>query len=205
MSKKLYSLPLTKVIDFLNQNKSTINTTLKEKKNLEIALYFGKCYYGLALEEFIRFFKIYKDTTYTLKTIEFFNSEIFLMEIAKLLSLNEHQYSQNLKSMVFAVSYLLCTKNKPLFEDFFKSAFLHFHTSFQKDSDIYINHEQIVKELVKSKRQIIKESFGQSDDDVFFKISLDGNEIISLKGKSLKTLRKKAYKNFFFYFLDHNF
>jgi hypothetical protein len=41
-------------------------------------------------------------------------------------------------------------------------------------------------------------------EEVTFKILINNVTILVIKGKSVKTLRKKAYKKIFFYLIDNN-
>ena len=59
---------------------------------------------------------------------------------------------------------------------------------------------------IKDKDISLKESYktDETSKTVNFKILVNKSEIIKLEGKSIKTLRKQAYKKLFYYLLDNS-
>jgi hypothetical protein len=62
----------------------------------------------------------------------------------------------------------------------------------------------MVQGYIKGKNIVLKESYkiDNTKNEANFKILIDGDIVIDADGKSIKTLRKKAYKQIFFYLLD---
>ena len=56
--------------------------------------------------------------------------------------------------------------------------------------------------LLKAKSMDIKESFGEETNGSYFTISLNNKIVVQKRGRVIKTLRKKAYKELFFYLID---
>ena len=196
MAKKVYHIPLQQTLEFIKANKAELKYMLNNTKLLEYNKLLGKSYYCLEIEKFINFFKIDKDPTFRLKTLEYFNSIKFLEEIYKLLNFS------NQKDFFYSFCYVLNKKIPKLFELFMQKVFLHYHTAFNKNSNITIDYKEMALTLIKSKNITIKESFGENEENSFFKILLDDKIVIDERGKLIKTLRKKAYKNLFYYLLD---
>ena len=95
-------------------------------------------------------------------------------------------------------------KNIELFEKLLHKFFLHFHATLNNNSNIQIDFKDMATSLATSQKVKIKESFGENNNSAFFCLSIEKEKIISETGKSIKTLRKKAYKNLFYYLLDNN-
>jgi hypothetical protein len=85
---------------------------------------------------------------------------------------------------------------------FMHKTFLHYHTAFNAESNIHIDHKEMSHTLAKSKKLTIKESFGEEGEESFFKLLLDDVLVVEEKGKRIKTLRKKAYKKLFYLLLE---
>jgi hypothetical protein len=81
---------------------------------------------------------------------------------------------------------------------FIQKTFLHYHTAFNAESNIHIDHQEMSHALAKSKKVTLKESFGEEDGGSFFKIYIDDKIQVEERGKRIKTLRKKAYKRLFY-------
>ena len=205
MAKKVYHIPLQKSLQFIKANKAEINRLTIDKKYLEYCKLLGKSYYHLQIEKFINFFKIDKDLTHSLKTIEYFNSIKFFDEITHLLNFSQFDLEKSntsKKDFFYALFYIFNKNDNELFELFIHKIFLHYHTAFNNSSNISIDYKEMAQTIARSKELAIKESFGEDDKNSFFKILLNDKVIIDEKGKLIKTLRKKAYKNLFFYLLD---
>ena len=205
MAKKFYHIPLQKTLQFIKKSKPELNTFCTDKKQLEYRKLLGKSYYYLQIEEFISFFKIDKDLTYALKTIEYFNSIIFLDEVFKSLNFSQFNLEEskvNPKDFFYAFCYIYFQNSTEDFGLFMQKTFLHYHAAFNNNSNININHKEMCHTLAKSKNMVLKESFGEEGESSFFKILLNDQVIIHEKGKLIKTLRKKAYKNLFYHLID---
>jgi len=196
MAKHYYDIPLKKTLEFINSFKSDINEIVKDKKLRYKNSIFGKSYYILEIEKFINFFKIDKDLDNSLKVIEYLNSFVFFEEIFKALSLDrfkEFNKSEK-KEFLYAFCFVLYKKDRGLFEHFWQKSFLHYYSTLNKSSNITINYKDICFALAKNRNLELKESFGEKEKEAFFKIFVDGKEMVSLKGKSIKVLRKRAYR-----------
>jgi len=207
MAKKIYSIPLQKTQLFIKTNKSELKEPLKDTKKLELFKLLGKSYYILALEEFINFFKIYKDTKNALKTIEYFNSKIFIEQIATLLNFSQFNLEKeklNIKDFFYTFAYLLHKKDKELFKHLFEKLFIHFSTSIHSNSNIKIDFKDMATFMAKNNKIEFQESFGENNKEAYFKILINHKPLIEEKGKIIKTLRKKAYKRFFFYLVENS-
>ncbi len=205
MAKHIYHIPLQNTLHFIKNNKTQLKHLTTDKKQLEYYKLLGKSYYYLQIEEFIAFFKIDKDLSYALNTIEYFNSVIFLDEVFKSLNFTQFNLEEgnvNPKDFFYAFCYLYFQNSAEDFNLFMQKTFLHYHTAFNKNSNININHKEMCHTLAKSKNMVLKESFGEDDTKSFFKIFLDDKIIINENGRLIKTLRKKAYKKLFYYLID---
>ncbi|MDD3466478.1 MAG: hypothetical protein PHE67_04935, partial [Campylobacterales bacterium] len=102
----------------------------------------------------------------------------------------------------YACCFVLCEKlrDEGINRAVFELNFLHFSPTFTPKSNVKINHEAMVRNLLKPK--IPKESFGESEEGAFFKIILDSVTVVEMKGKSIKTLRKKCYDTLLKMILD---
>ncbi len=201
MSKHIYDIPLKKMQTLLH-----VENLMSNPKDTQIQEYnktFGKVYFYLELEKFIKTFKLNKDTNLALKSIKYFTSETFLSQIYKLLNLHVKN-----KDAFYKLVYVLKNKDKILFEDFFQKVFLHFYTSVNPSSNTHIDHIDLAKVIAKNKSISLKESFGKDEQKkdenakVYFKIFFDEKCEICLQGNSIKTLRKKAYKMAMFKLLN---
>lgn len=205
MAKKVYHLPLQKSLAFIKENKAELNSISTDKKHLEYSKLLGKSHYYIQIENFIHFFKIDKDISHSLATLEYFNSVKFFDEIYTLLNFSQFNLEKNninKKDFFYAFFYIFSKNNNELFEFFLQKIFLHYHTAFNNSSNINIDYKDIAHTIAKSKNIELKESFGEDDKNSFFKILLNDKVAIDEQGKLIKTLRKKAYKNLFYYLID---
>jgi len=205
MAKHFYHIPLQKTLTFIKAHKSALNTLTTDKKALAYRKELGKSYYILQIESFITFFKIDKELDYALKTLEYFNSSVFMKELYKILNFSQFELGKNgvePKAFFYAFCYLYVQKEAEGFEHFMQKTFLHYHTAFNIQSNIRIDHKEMSHTLAKSKKVSIKESFGEEGEASFFKIFLDDKLAIEEKGKRIKTLRKKAYRRLFFILIE---
>lgn len=205
MAKHFYHIPLQKTLNFIKEHKPSLNTLARDKKMLSYHRQLGKSRYTLELETFITFFKIDKDLDYALKTMEYFNSSVFISQIHKVLNFSQfHLTRHNIqeKDFFYAFCDLYGKKDNVHFKHFMEKTFLHYHTAFNPDSNIQIDHQDMSHILAKSKKVKLKESFGEMDGIAFFKIFVDGCVVVEEKGKRIKTLRKKAYNKLFYYLIE---
>ncbi len=193
LSKKVYHIPLQKLLVFIKENKSQLTTLLTNPKSLEYHKLLGKGYYTLEIERFIAFFKIDKNINYALNTLAHFNSQEFIEQI--FLHLNFEAFeARDKKDVFYAFVYLLAQKDKALLEVFFHATFLHYHSTFNHSQNMSIDYQSLSKTIIKANNQTLRESFGEEGKEAFFKLYVDEEIQVSQRGKSIKTLRKKAYK-----------
>ncbi len=201
MSKHIYHLPLQKIHTFIQEHQEDLKSSLNDSHIYEYHKTLGKAYYLLEIERFIKDFKIDKNINLALKNIKYFSSEVFLNHLYTLLELKIKN-----RDVFYCFVYILKTKDEKLFESFCSKIFLHFYTSINLNSNINIDYIDLAKTIAKNKSINIKESFGKQEDDKnYFKILLDDKiEVFLLDGgeKSIKTLRKKAYKRILSKLLD---
>lgn len=207
MAKKFYHIPLQKIREFLKENKSEINVTLKDK---DLALYskeFGRTYYELEIEAFIHFFKIDANISYALKTITYFKSDTFLKTIYE--QLNFPQFTKENKSITnkdifYSLSWVYKKYNSQEFHIFVHAFMLHFFSSQKESSQVFVDYQAMLKSLVSQNNSTLKESFGEKEKKSYFRLTLNDDFKMELQGNSIKTLRKKVYKKFFLYVIDNN-
>jgi len=201
MAKHFYQIPLQKTLTFIKAHKSTLTSLTMDKKRLEYHKQLGKSYYTLEIETFITFFKIDKELDYALKTMEYFNSTLFMTELHKILNLSQFELIQHkveTKAFFYAFCYHYAKNDAEAFALFMQKTFLHYHTAFNAESNIHIDHQEMSHTLAKSKKVTLKESFGEEEGDSFFKIYIDDKIQVEERGKRIKTLRKKAYRRLFY-------
>ena len=80
--------------------------------------------------------------------------------------------------------------------------FLHYHTAFNNTSTFNIDYKEMALALLKAKSMDTKESFGEDTNGSYFTISLNNKIVVQKRGRVIKTLRKKAYRELFFYLID---
>jgi len=197
MAKKIYHIPLQKMRIFIADEKSTLHKLIKEKNSLEYHKRFGKMRYDEQIESFLSFFKINKNIPYALKTMDYFGSSLFMEEVFIQLNFSQFDFENDTiskRDLFYGLSHLLYAKDKPLFEQFLQQLFLHYHASLNAQSNIIIDYKEIVQTLIKTQKQTLKESFGEDDKGAFFRVFVDEVECINIRGKSIKSLRKEAYK-----------
>lgn len=206
MAKHFYNIPFNKTLLFIKENKVTFNRYIKNIKELEYYSILGKSYYQIEIEEFINFFKIDKDINYALDTISFFNSILFLKEISQKLNFEQFKLEENsidLKKMFYCFSFLYIEQEPDLSKKLFQQMFLYYHSSFNKNTKINIDYQEMALFIAKNKKVDIGNSFGEkNENESYFTIMTNNQHFITLYGKKIKTLRKKAYKKLFYYLID---
>jgi hypothetical protein len=197
MAKHIYHIPFNDTQNFIKTHKSTIIELISSDQSLQYNSHIGKAYYELAIKEFVEFFKIDSDIDYAVQTQTYFKSSSFFEYLFELLNLNQFpSKSPSHKTNIFyGFCVIFASKDRLLFDMFFQKAFLHFFSQFSSSSPINIDYKNILELIAKQHNQHLKESFGQDDSQKsYFKIYLDDELIINIQGKSIKSLRKKAYK-----------
>jgi hypothetical protein len=197
MAKKQYHIPINDTQIFIKNNLTEIKKIISNKTQLEYSKIFGKAHYDTYLEKSINFFKIDKDTKQALSQINYFNSNPFFTIVADVFHFEQFELEKNNitnKEFFYALSHLVYKKDKELFNRMVQKLFIHYHNSNTSKSDINIDYKDMVISLAKIKKLSVKESFGERENAAYFKILIQNKEYVSLEGKSIKTLRKKAYK-----------
>jgi hypothetical protein len=115
------------------------------------------------------------------------------------------------KQVVFYsfVYYLFTSSNKftqDIQQKLFYHYFLHSISIVNKNTSTNINYKDMTLSYIKNKDIVIKESYMLNKDTkiVNFKLLLNSKVKIQLEGKSIKTLRKQAYKKIFLYLIDED-
>ncbi len=131
--------------------------------------------------------------------MEFFNSNIFFKKLYEHLNFSAFlKPTDDIKAFSYGFVAIFFAIDKELCKKLFQKLFLHYQSSVNNPSNIEINFKDIVTTLAKLRKQNIKESFGEDKNKkAFFKLYVDEKLEVSLSGKSIKTIRKKAYKALF--------
>ena len=69
---------------------------------------------------------------------------------------------------------------------------MHYHTS--QTPSTKTDPQTLATELAKSNKISLKESFGEEEGEAYFRIVVDGVVVVEKRGKSIKRLKKEAYK-----------
>jgi hypothetical protein len=205
MAKKFYSIGFEKIKTFVLKNKKQFRENLSSEALFHINAIFGKAYYDKAILDFFKSHAIFKDTKRTMDIYAHLHSSNFIKNTSSycgfdsLLTTDEkskYTNDEDLKNFFYGVVFIFFEK---LYDDIslslFERNFFHFVATLNQKSDIKLNYEAMTKAFLKPK--IPKESFGEDDNGAFFKIIVDSQELISLSGASIKTMRKKGYKMLF--------
>jgi hypothetical protein len=213
MSRKLYHVGFEKVKKFVFEHKKLLREPLSSIDKLRIASTFGKSYYELAILDFFKHYAIIKEPSYAITTFDHLKSTHFISETLKysgLYSLLHDSEKESAKAEAYLQEYfyacvfVLCDKvpNENIKHSLFELNFLHYSASINNPSGISLEYEAMVKNLIKPNTP--KESFGEIGEGAFFRLILNGKSVVELKGSSIKTMRKKAYKMLFRMILDGN-
>jgi len=184
-------------------------TTLNDTKSFHVMAIFGKNHYELSILEFFKSHNILKDSSCTMKLLEYFKTSDFIIQTLQYSGLyallNDKKNLKDNDMLVryfYACCYLLYEKfkNDSINRALFELNFIHHAAQVQAQSGIEKNPEAMVKHLLKPK--IPKESFGEGEDGAFFRLILDSATVVERRGKSIKTLRKKSYDTLLKLILD---
>ena len=72
--------------------------------------------------------------------------------------------------------------------------FVHYSSEHTIPSNVHLDHQAIATHLAKQLHLTLTESFGTEENTAFFNIYHKDQLLAGTNGKSIKTLRKKAYK-----------
>ena len=211
MSKKLYAVGFEKVKAFANEHKTHFRTTLNDTKTLHMMAIFGKSHYELSILEFFKSHRIHQNLAYALRLLEHFKTTDFIVQTLQhsglYALLTPTQKSDSAKNELLVRYFYACVyllheklKDEAINRAIFELNFLHHSAQTQTESGIEKNSEAMARNLLKPK--IPKESFGESEEGAFFKLILDSVTVVEMKGKSIKTLRKKSYDTLLKMILD---
>lgn len=220
MAKKLYHVGFDTISEFISQNRKSIQTHIHPKERFEIEKVFGRAYFELAIANFIKQFHIDKDLHYALYILNQLKSNLFIYDLYKKLQLsmfeekpycdthNEDAFKDYQKSLFYGfVSFLYTQENtakKKIQEKLFSLYFFHYIKTLTNPSGIHLEYKDMTLSYIKGKDIELKESYMMDEEKnrVNFKILINKEAVVQLEGKSVKTLRKKAYKKAFFYLID---
>lgn len=202
MAKKFYAIGCEKVKNYCNTNRSKIKDTLSSFPQ-ELQKEFGQSYYKLEILKFFKKHSIHKNTHKANKLFEYFCSQEFILQnianfaLIEFVPKEQKQDEHFLLSFYYRFCFVFFEKiyDETLAHALFEANFLHFASMQNTPTNINIDYQLICKNILKPK--VPKESFGESEDGVFFKLVVDSKELVNLQGSSIKTLRKKAYKELF--------
>ncbi len=222
MAKKLYQIGFTSIRNYISSHKSLINKNIKNSETHELAKVFGRSFYEIAIKDFFTGYKIDRNPKYALQVLNVFKSFNFINNLYVHLELNMFEDTTHVKklnqlsindyqkSIFYCFVYFICTGTDAQKEDIKRKVFLHYflhHISvIIPKTDTYLNYKDMTLSYIKGKNVSIKESYKIDSDseNVNFKILLNEQIKINLDGNSVKTLRKKAYKQVFFYLIDEH-
>ena len=203
MAKKIYHLPLQNTRVFMKEHKSHLNKLLKDRTYLRYTKTLGYTYFICEIEKFLAFVKIDTNIAFAMQSIKYFCSRSFLQEVYTHLQFSQFEMKNiNEKEFFYGFCYLLKHHNQKLFEFLLFKLFLHYHASLNQNTDTQIEFKDMAVEILKFRKQKIRESFGEENTKSFFKLYVDENICVDIQGKSIKTLRKKAYKELFYTLID---
>jgi len=217
MAKKLYSTGIRYVQQFITEHKSHINALLQNPLSFEYSKIFGRSHYEIKIQEFIEAFKIDKDLDYAVSVLNNYKSYTFIYELYRRLNLERfetpkvaqmplHAQKDMHKSIFYTFVFYVQSLPDPLHEEIhkrlFRFYFLHMLMMVHRKSNLVLDYQKLCQGLLKQKQLNVKESFHTQEDKAVFKLFLSGRELLQMEGKSLKTLRKKAYKKLFYDLLD---
>jgi hypothetical protein len=219
MAKRLYHIGIDKIKTYILNQKSKIAQNIHDKDRFEISKVFGRTYYEVALHDFCMKYKIDKNIKYQLQVINIFKSSQFITDFYNILSLTifeEGHHFQMIendtlkdyqKSIFYIFIYFLHTNvnesKKEIADKLLSQYFFHHLSTINKANNIVLNYQNMTRSYIKGKNIVLKESYKIDENvNVNFKIFVNQEVRIDLNGKSVKTLRKKAYKKIFFELID---
>jgi len=205
MARHFYHIPLEKARHFIKTHRSELNAYLADTKLMTYHAIAGKGRWSLEIERFIGFFHIDDDIAYALRTMEYFLSKEFAQEMARILNFEQFSLTEchkNIKHLFFAFCHLYALKDSEAFALFAEKSFIRYHAPFNRATDVKIDYKEMSRVLAQHRGKSLKESFGENTEGSYFRLFLDGAVCVEEQGKSIKTLRKKAYRKLFRLLLD---
>ena len=190
---------------------------MRDNSKYEYAKVLGRSHYEIYIQRFIEEFKIDKDMDYAIKILNQYKSYAFIYDFYKLLNLDRFEKLQNdenrnkdhQKNIFFCFVYYLNsmpdTQKEDLEVRLFRHYFLHMLAATNKSTKTELNFKNLSEAFIKGKEITIKESFKVEDEKAIFKIFVNQKSHIELLGNSIKTLRKRAYKQLFYDLIDDKF
>jgi hypothetical protein len=155
---------------------------------------------------FLIVLKYFKTPLTLYKYIIIFKSKTFIDELYTHLGLDMFDNTIDKQVVFYSFVYYLFTSSNKLTQDIqqklFYHYFLHNITIVNKNTSTNINYKDMTLSYIKNKEIIIKESYVLNKDTQIVDFKLLINSEVKLEGKSIKTLRKQAYKKIFFYLVD---
>ena len=205
VAKKLYHIGFETIVLFIAKHNTTLRKLSNDTQTQELAKTFGRAHYQLSIEKFINKYKL--DKSFSLQTLTLFNSLNFIEELSKHLQLERFEGVKDIKIIFYIFVYFLHhnpnREKEKIIKKLFEHYFLHTLSIYNTKTQTNINYKDMTLSYIKSKPIELKESYTETQEGVFFTIFINKEEKVTLKGKSIKTLRKKAYKQIFFFLLDN--
>jgi len=214
LAKKLYSVALHYVQKFITDNRSNINNLILSDLKYEYAKVLGRSHYEIHIQRFIEEFKIDRDIDYAIKILNHYKSYTFIYDLYKLLNLDRFEQIKSdkdakkdyQKNIFFIFVYYLSTVAENQKEDIenrlFIHYFLHILATINQSTKTELNFKNLSLALIKGKDIELKESFKEEDKKTYFKLLVNQKPYMELSGRSIKTLRKRIYKKFFYDYID---
>lgn len=194
MPKKRYHIIQKRVKTLLEQHKSDVTSYYDKSKLREYRKRLAKAHYLVEVESFLKQFHFADDTLWSLQLLEYFESATFYTQILALMGCKKHESIKPSEQALHCLD-VLQSIDKALYQTFLSQCFLHYHSTQTPKSNIVINHQAIAHHLAKMQGMTLVESFGEEEGKAFFDIYNENEKLlVSLQGKSIKNLRKKAYK-----------
>lgn len=193
MAKKHYHIPVKQAQHFFKTHRHVLQKSIDDPKLLEYRSLFGKSSFDHFMESYFRFFKIDKNPSAAIQHYHYFRSDAFIDPLVSMLGL-EAVVSE--KSHFYVFVWLFCERDPQQCEQWLHHAFLHYGAMQNSNSGIQIDYKAITEILARQLGIKVSESFGERGDGVFFRLIRDEEIAVELEGRSIKTLRKRAYKRF---------
>jgi len=220
LAKHFYQIGIDSIKHFISKNQAGINKNIINNEKFELSKVFGRAYYEIAIKEFFREFRLDKEPKHAIQILNIFKSVKFIDEIYKYTGLSKFEdidyvskadnssLKDYKKSIFYSFIYFLYVyeneQKRKIQSQLLSKYFLHYVSTINYKTNTELNYKNMTLSYVKGKDINIKESYKIDNDTqtVSFKILIDNKVIIDIVGKSVKTLRKKAFKQIFFYLLD---
>ncbi|WP_456401149.1 hypothetical protein [Persephonella sp.] len=217
MGRRLKFIGFDNINRYISEKEEKIQEIINNSTSFEYAKTLGKAIYHLKIKEFIERFKLDKNKSYRLKVFNTLSSFECINELYKRTDFQKLLKGNYDKASILNTFYVVVYQinedlNKETKEDYlsrdieeriFIRYFLHFYLSTRPDKGRNIDYQNMVKVLLKGKIADIKERTINVNGSVAFILIFNNEEIFNQMGKSIKTLRKKAYKKLFYHILNN--